>query len=96
MLQNDSKTITFKLFVFCTFSSRPTAEQGTNRNIVLLVLVKRNRQCAEAQNVASKCSTFNRETQSVQRIASCEKLRWIESMGLSNKEMRKDSEWERK
>jgi hypothetical protein len=32
------------------------------------------------------------KAQSVQRIASREKLRWIESMGLSNKEMKKDSE----
>jgi hypothetical protein len=92
MLKKDPKNLTFKLFVFCTFSSRPTAEQGTNQNIVLFVPVVRNRECAEAQNVASKCSTFNTETWSGQRIASCEKLRWIESMGVSNKEMRKDSE----
>jgi hypothetical protein len=86
---NDSITLTFKLFVFCTFSSTPTAEQGTYQNIVLLVLVERKGQCAEAQNAASKCSTFNRETQPVQRTASCGNL---ESMGLSNKEMKKESE----
>jgi len=74
-LKNDPKTLTFKLFILCTFSSRPTAEQGTNQNIILFVLVERNRECAEGQNVASKCSTFNTETWSGQRISSCEKLR---------------------